>query len=328
MTELSRQGQSAANESQTQTAGIHHITAFVRDPQVTADFYAGILGLRLVKKTINFDAPEVYHLYFGDQVGSPGTIITFFPWKDSRKGVIGGGQVGITTYVVPEEAFGFWRERLARLGVEVQESERFGEQYLGFRDPDGLRGEIVARADGANSEWSFGGVPADKAIKGFGGAVLFSGAPDSTGSLLENVMGLTKVGQDAGYVRYRSFGDLGNIIDVNATAMAQGHGGHGTVHHIAWRAKDDAEHALWRNHVAASGYQPTPIVDRQYFNALYFREEGGILFEIATDPPGFARDEEVEHLGEKLMLPEWYEQHRGEIEALLTPFEVRELEGV
>jgi glyoxalase family protein len=327
MTIQNAQGQTSF-EDRAQTAGIHHITAFVRDPQATSDFYAGILGLRLVKKTINFDAPEVYHLYFGDQSGSPGTIITFFPWEESRRGRIGAGQVGITTYVVPEGALPFWRERLTRLGVEVEETQRFGETYLGFADTDGLRGEIVARAEGANSRWSFGGVTTDKAIKGFGGAVLFSGAPESTGKLLQDVMGLTKVGEDVGYVRYRSFGDIGNIIDVNATAMAPGHGGHGTVHHIAWRAKDDAEHALWRSHVAANGFQPTPIVDRQYFNALYFREEGGILFEIATDPPGFARDEDAEHLGEKLMLPEWYEQNRAEIEKLLTPFEVRELEGI
>ncbi|RJX37325.1 ring-cleaving dioxygenase [Paenibacillus pinisoli] len=310
----------------TKTAGIHHITAFVRHPQQTTDFYAGILGLRLVKKTINFDAPEVYHLYFGDRMGSPGTIITFFPWPDSRKGSIGGGQVGITTYVAPAGAYDFWKERLIQFGVEIQEAERFGEQYLQFADPDGLRIEIVAREAGPESDWTFGGVPADKAIKGFGGAVLFSTAPESTGRLLEEVMGLAKAGEDAGFVRYRAFGDLGNVIDVNAAPMAHGHGGHGTVHHIAMRAADDAEHAVWRQHVASHGYQPTPIVDRQYFNALYFREEGGILFEIATDPPGFARDEEPEHLGEKLMLPEWYEKHRGEIEKLLLPFEVRELE--
>ncbi|WP_168123121.1 ring-cleaving dioxygenase [Paenibacillus sp. HB172176] len=311
-----------------QTAGIHHITAFVRDPQVTADFYAGVLGLRLVKKTINFDAPEVYHLYFGDQAGSPGTIITFFPWKDSRKGRIGGGQVGITTYVVPQDALGFWRERLAKLNVAFQETERFAEQYLQFEDPDGLRGEIVAREEGANSEWSFSGVPTDKAIKGFGGAVLFSTAPESTGKLLAEVMGLDKVGENGEYARYRSFGEIGNTIDVNIAPMAHGSGGHGTVHHIAWRAKDDAEHVRWRTQVAEHGYQPTPIIDRQYFNAVYFREEGGILFEIATDPPGFARDEPQESLGEKLMLPEWYEGHRSEIQGLLKPFVVREWEEI
>lgn len=308
------------------TAGIHHITAFVRDPQITTDFYAGILGLRLVKKTINFDAPEVYHLYFGDEAGSPGSIITFFPWKDSRKGRIGGGQVGITTYVVPDQAYDFWKQRLAAYGVEVQETERFGEKYLQFADPDGLRAEIVARSEGKDSAWVFGGIPADKAIKGFGGAVLFSTSPVHTTALLENVMGMERVGEDVGYIRFKAFGDIGNVIDVNATAMAPGGGGYGTVHHIAWRAVDDAEHAAWRSWVEENSYSPTPIVDRQYFNALYFREQGGILFEIATDPPGFARDEEPEHLGERLMLPEWYEKHRGAIESMLVPFEVRNVE--
>ncbi|MCU6713062.1 ring-cleaving dioxygenase [Paenibacillus sp. J5C_2022] len=309
-----------------QTAGIHHITAFVRNPQATTDFYAGILGLRLVKKTINFDAPEVYHLYFGDQAGSPGTIITFFPWEQSRKGRIGGGQVGVTSYVVPAGTLDYWRERLQAFGLETEEAERFGERYLQLADPDGLRVELVAREEGPSSEWSFGGVPADKAIKGFGGAILLSTAPERTGDLLEKVMGLTKIALDADYTRYRSYGELGNVIDLNVSPAAPGSGGYGTVHHIAWRAKDDEEHERWRSHVAGSGYQPTPVVDRQYFNAIYFREEGGILFEIATDPPGFARDEEPERLGEKLMLPDWYEPHRAEIEQLLTPFEVREVE--
>ncbi|MGO4110817.1 VOC family protein [Paenibacillus sp. YAF4_2] len=308
------------------TAGIHHITAFVKNPQVTTDFYAGVLGLRLVKKTINFDAPEVYHLYFGDEVGSPGTIITFFPWENSRKGVVGGGQVGYTTYVVPEGTLGFWRERLLKFSIEFQETSRFGEQYLQFADPDGLLVELVAREDGPRSTWSFGGVSAEHAIKGFGGAILYSTNPAATAQLLEYVMGLSKVDEENGLARFQSFGELGNIIDVNTEPMAAGHGGHGTVHHIAWRAKDDAEHVAWQQHVAENGFQPTPIVDRQYFNAIYFREQGGILFEIATDPPGFARDEEVEHLGEKLMLPAWYEQHRDSIQQLLTPFDVRVME--
>jgi glyoxalase family protein len=310
----------------TQTAGIHHITAFVRNPQVTADFYAGVLGLRLIKKTINFDAPEVYHLYFGNEIGSPGTIITFFPWENSRKGKVGGGQVGYTTYVVPADAFDFWKERLAKLHVAAVQTSRFGEQYLQFVDPDGLKLEIVAREQGALSKWAFGGVPADKAIKGFGGAILYSTAPAQTAELLVKVMGLEKVGEEGGYARFQATGDLGNLIDVNVESMELGHGGAGTVHHIAWRAKDDAEHALWRSHVESNGYQPTPIVDRQYFNAIYFREAGGILFEIATDPPGFARDEEPAHLGEKLMLPAWYEEQRTQIEQLLTPFDVRVLE--
>lgn len=308
-----------------QTAGIHHITAFVRNPQQTVDFYAGVLGLRLIKQTINFDAPEVYHLYLGNEMGSPGTIITFFPWAHSRKGRIGGGQVGYTTYVVPAGTLDFWAERLAKFQIPFTETVRFGETYLQFEDKDGLQLEIVAREEGPQSQWTFGGVPADKAIKGFGGAILYSTAPNQTGHLLEHVMGLTKVGQEGAYARYRATGDLGNVIDLNVTPMGYGIGGAGTVHHIAWRAKDDADHALWRSHVEQNGFHPTPIVDRQYFNAIYFREEGGILFEIATDPPGFARDEEPEHLGEQLMLPSWFEPKRDEIVQNLEPFEVRVL---
>lgn len=310
-----------------QTSGIHHITAFARDPQGIVDFYAGILGLRLVKKTINFDAPEVYHLYFGDRQGSPGTIITFFPWPGSRKGHIGGGQVGTTTYVVPPGTLGFWEERLRSFGIETAATARFGETFLQFSDSEGLQLELVERAEGADSEWSFGGIPADKAIKGFGGAVLFSVNSAKTTDALVNVLGLRKTSDDGTYARFQATGEIGNVIDVPLADMAWGGGGAGTVHHIAWRAKDYEEHAEWQRSVSEHGYQPTTIIDRQYFNAVYFREGGGILFEIATDPPGFARDEEADALGEKLMLPEWFEPHRAEIERNLHPIQVRTLEG-
>ncbi|MBP2000738.1 glyoxalase family protein [Paenibacillus shirakamiensis] len=309
------------------TAGIHHITAFVTNPQQNVDFYAGVLGLHLVKKTINFDAPEVYHLYFGDQVGSPGTAMTFFPWPNSRMGTIGGGQVGIVTFAVPVGTLGFWEERLSRLDIATEKVERFSELFLQFKDHDGLKLEMVERAEGAQSKWSFGGVSAEKAIKGFGGALLLSTAPDKTQHLLEHTMGLTRVGEEAGLVRYRSIGDIGNIIDINMQPVPWGQGGSGTIHHIAWRAKDDADQLAWREWVEENGYSPTPVVDRQYFNAVYFREAGGILFEIATDTPGFDNDEPTEQLGQKLMLPEWFEPHRSEIEANLLPFEVRVLKG-
>ncbi|RAV15312.1 ring-cleaving dioxygenase [Paenibacillus contaminans] len=310
-----------------QTAGIHHITAFASDPQANVDFYAGVLGLRLVKKTINFDAPEVYHLYFGDEAGSPGTIITFFPWPESRRGRIGGGQVGITTYVIPPGSMAFWEQRLEGFGIAAAKVSRFNEQYLQFSDNEGLRLELVEREEGPRSSWSFGGITADHAIKGFGGAVLFSVNSQKTIEVLENVLGLQKVGEDAEYARLKAAGDIGNVIDVPLANMGWGGGGAGTVHHIAWRAKDFAEHADWQSAVSQYGYQPTQIIDRQYFNAIYFRESGGILFEIATDPPGFAKDEPAESLGEKLMLPEWFEPHRAEIEANLLPIEVRVLEG-
>ncbi|MBW4082117.1 ring-cleaving dioxygenase [Paenibacillus sp. S150] len=308
-----------------QTQGIHHITAFVGDVQRNADFYAGILGLRLVKKTINFDAPEVYHLYFGNEQGAPGTIITFFPWAEGRKGRIGGGQVGVTTYAVPAGSMEFWKSRLAAYQISASEVQRIGETYLSFADYDGLRIELVEREAGAPSTWSFGGVPAEQAIKGFGGAVLYSTEPVRTADALSRTLGLERTAEKDGYIRFQSTGDLGNIIDLKAAPVPHGAGGTGTVHHIAWRAKDDAEQLEWGRRVQSHGYQPTPVQDRQYFNAVYFREEGGILFEIATDPPGFARDEAPAELGQRLMLPAWFEPHRAVIEEHLTPFEIREI---
>ncbi|SFJ15246.1 glyoxalase family protein [Paenibacillus sp. UNC496MF] len=310
-----------------QTAGIHHITSFVRHPQDNVDFYAGLLGLRLVKKTINFDAPDVYHLYFGNEIGGPGTIMTFFPSEGARLGKVGGGQVGYTTFAVPAGALPFWAERLTRFGIAFERTSRFGETYLQFKDGDGLQLELVEREEGAPSKWTFGGIPLDKAIKGFGGAILYSVRPDRTRDTLENVMGLTKVAEENGLVRYRAGGDIGNVIDINADPMPWGDPGAGTVHHIAWRAASYEDHAKWRDHVIANGFHATDIIDRQYFNAIYYREAGGILFEIATDAPGFQRDEPYDTLGEKLMLPSWYEPKRGLIEQNLFPIQVRELEA-
>ncbi|MDQ0659186.1 ring-cleaving dioxygenase [Paenibacillus sp. W2I17] len=308
-----------------QTAGIHHITAFAGDPQANVDFYAGVLGLRLVKKTINFDAPDVYHLYFGDEHGSPGTIITFFPSAGSPRGKIGGGQVGITSYVIPPGSIGFWQNRLEQYNIEVTKTSRFNEDLLQFEDGEGLRLELVEREEGATSTWAHEGIPTDKAIKGFGGAVLFSVNPQRTMDALEKILGFVRVSENEEYARFRSSGDIGNVVDVPVTRMALGMGGAGTVHHIAWRAKDDEEHAQWSEAVREYGYQPTPVRDRQYFNAIYFREAGGILFEIATDPPGFAKDEPADSLGQKLMLPEWFEKYRPQIEDNLQPIEVRTL---
>ncbi|MDR6720846.1 ring-cleaving dioxygenase [Paenibacillus sp. 2003] len=308
-----------------QTTGIHHITAFAGDPQANVDFYAGVLGLRLVKKTINFDAPDVYHLYFGDEHGSPGTIITFFPSAGSPRGKIGGGQVGITSYVIPPGSIGFWQNRLEQYNIEVTKTSRFNENLLQFEDGEGLRLELVEREEGATSTWAHEGIPTDKAIRGFGGAVLFSVNPQRTMDALEKILGFVRVSENEEYARFRSSGDIGNVVDVPVTRMALGMGGAGTVHHIAWRAKDDEEHAQWSEAVRDYGYQPTPVRDRQYFNAIYFREAGGILFEIATDPPGFAKDEPADSLGQKLMLPEWFEKYRPQIEDNLQPIEVRTL---
>ncbi|MGE7667659.1 ring-cleaving dioxygenase [Ureibacillus composti] len=309
-----------------QTMGIHHITAIVGHPQENVDFYAGILGLRLVKKTVNFDDPGTYHFYFGDESGNPGTIITFFPWADAYQGKIGDGQVGITTYAVPKGSFEFWKKRLNQYKIQFTETKRFNENYLQFEDPHGLQLELVEREEGKLNNWSFGGVTPEVAIKGFGGATLLSSNANETAKLLENVMGLEKVGLDGDFIRFKSAGDIGNVIDLKISSVGRGHMGVGTVHHIAWRAQDNEDQLEWQSYVAENGYHVTNVKDRNYFNAIYFREHGEILFEIATDPPGFAHDESFETMGSELKLPLQFEPHRDQLENILLPFEIRELD--
>jgi glyoxalase family protein len=308
------------------TMGIHHITAIVGHPQENVDFYAGVLGLRLVKQTVNFDDPGTYHLYFGVEGGKPGTIMTFFPWAAARQGVIGDGQVGVTSFVVPKGAMDFWKERLETFNVAFTEMDRFGEKYLEFDDPHGLHLDIVERDEGEANTWNFGGLTPEVAIKGFGGATLLSAQPDKTAELLEKVMGLELVAKEGDFSRFRSSAEIGNIIDLKQTPIGRGQMGVGTVHHIAWRAIDDQDQLDWQKYVTENGYKVTPVQDRNYFNAIYFREHGEILFEIATDPPGFAHDESLATMGEKLMLPQKYEQFRERIEQGLIPIKVRELD--
>ncbi|MCQ4086079.1 ring-cleaving dioxygenase [Saccharibacillus sp. JS10] len=308
-------------------AGIHHITAIVGHPQQNVDFYAGVLGLRLVKQTVNFDDPETYHLYFGDEGGKPGTIITFFPWVNAYRGQIGSGQVGVTSFVVPVGSLPFWKTRLSSFEIEVQEQERFNEQVLQFEDPHGLRLELVEREGGELNSWTFGGVTPQTAIKGFGGATLLSTQPQKTAELLTSVMGLEYIGAEGDLARYRATSDIGNVIDLKLTPAARGTMGVGTVHHIAWRATDDANQREWQDWVADHGYVVTAVQDRNYFNAVYFREHGEILFEIATDPPGFAHDETFETMGTELKLPAQYERYREQLVQSLIPIEVRELKS-
>lgn len=308
------------------TKGIHHITAIVGHPQENVDFYAGVLGLRLVKQTVNFDDPGTYHFYFGNQGGKPGTIITFFPWANAYQGVIGDGQVGITSYVVPKGAMDYWEKRLEKFDIPFTVIERFGERYLEFDDPHGLHLEIVERDEGDINTWTFGGVTPEVAIKGFGGATLLSAKPKKTAELLETVLGLEKVAVEGDFIRFRSAGDIGNIVDLKLTPVGRGQMGVGTVHHIAWRAEDDDDQLDWSKHVQGFGYGVTPVRNRNYFNAIYFREHGEILFEIATDPPGFAIDETEETMGQNFMLPQQYEPHREQIEQTVIPFKIRELD--
>lgn len=307
-------------------SGIHHITAIVGHPQENVDFYAGVLGLRLVKQTVNFDDPGTYHLYFGNQGGKPGTIITFFPWAGASRGIIGDGQVGVTSFVVPTGAIQFWEHRLKNFDVPIIKIERFGEQYVQFNDPHGLKLEIVERKDGEPNTWMFGGVNPDVAIKGFGGATLFSSQPNKTAELLQHVMGLEHIGAEGEFIRFRSTAHIGNIIDVKINPTGKGQMGVGTVHHIAWRANDDKDHLEWQQYVTENGYQVTSVRDRNYFKALYFREHGDIMFEIATDPPGFAHDESEETMGQHLKLPEQYEHRREKLEDKLIPIQIRELD--
>lgn len=308
------------------TTGIHHITAIVGHPQENIDFYAGVLGLRLVKQTVNFDDPGTYHLYFGDNVGKPGTIITFFPWANAYKGQIGDGQVGVTTYVVPVGAMNFWKERLTKFNIEYTEANRFGETYIQFDDPHGLHLEIVERESSEENSWTFGGVTKDVAIKGFGGAILYSSRPEETSATLVDVMGLEIVGQEGAYTRFKATADIGNIIDLKMTTGVRGTMGVGTVHHIAWRANDIEDIVEWQEYAMSKGQHVTEVKDRNYFNAIYFRESGEILFEIATDPPGFAHDETPGTMGSDLKLPAQYEQHRERLENSLIPIEVRPLD--
>jgi len=308
------------------TAGIHHVTAIVGHPQENVDFYAGVLGLRMVKKTVNFDDPGTYHLYFGNDGGKPGTIITFFPWVGAYPGKIGDGQVGVTSYVVPTGALPFWESRLSKFNIPINKAERFGETSLRFADTHGLQLEIVEREEGEQNSWTIGDVTKEVAIKGFGGATLLSARPEKTAQLLENVMGLDRVGEEDGLIRFKSYGDLGNVIDVKATPSGRGQMGVGTVHHIAWRAEDDQDQLDWKQFVESNGYGVTPVQDRNYFNAIYFREHGEILFEIATDPPGFAHDESLETMGQNLMLPAQYEKNREQLENTLIPIEVKNLD--
>jgi catechol 2,3-dioxygenase-like lactoylglutathione lyase family enzyme len=302
--------------------GIHHITAIAGEPQQNLDFYSGILGLRLVKLTINFDDPGTYHLYYGDGIGHPGTILTFFPWPKAPRGRKGAGQVTATSFAVPKDAIRYWAARLDEHGIaHTGPSERFGEQLLSLSDPDGLDVELVATAtvqpDRAYVE---GPVPAEYAIHGFHSATLTEAGYQRTAALLTDTMQFKLVGQEGNRFRYSGSGQAGTITDVVcAPEQRPGRVAVGTVHHIAWRTPDDQQQDAWREELARLGYDVTPMIDRKYFHSIYYREPGGILFEIATDPPGFAVDEAPEKLGTKLQLPPWLEPAREKLLAILPP---------
>ncbi len=307
-----------------QTTGIHHVTAISGVPQRNVDFYAGTLGLRLVKKTVNFDDPETYHLYYGDGAGSPGTIMTFFPWAHAPGGRIGAGQLVVTSFSIPTASLGYWTERLVERGVRFERPrDRFGDTVLSFEDPDRLRIELVTAED-VRPGWAGGPVGEEHSIRGFHHVALAVEATGRTAGLMTDLLGFRLVDEAEGRIRLASGeGGPGDRVDVvNAAGFPGGSMGVGTVHHVAFRVPDEETQLALREAVAALGYNVTPVLDRNYFRSIYFREPGGVLFEIATDPPGFAVDEDPEHLGEDLKLPPWLETRRDRLEEVLPPLRV------
>ncbi len=301
--------------------GIHHVTLITGDAPGNVDFYTRVLGLRLVKKTVNFDDPGTYHFYYGDETGRPGTILTFFPWQHVAPGRLGVGLAQETAFRVPEAAIGFWTHRFVDKGVPHQAPERrFGQSVLAFRDPDGMALALVGAA-GAESEpaWTDGEVPTEHAIRGFAGVTLMLEDAAPTGAILTDVLGFAETGREGNLVRFQADGRLGGTVDIRvAEGFLPGGMGGGSVHHVAFRAADDAAQAEMARTLADNhGIRATEQRDRNYFRSIYFREPGGILFEIATDVPGFAVDEPPASLGRELKLPRFLEARRHDIEQVL-----------
>jgi glyoxalase family protein len=300
-------------------AGIHHITAISSDPQRTLDFYTHVLGLRLVKLTVNFDDPGTYHFYFGDEVGSPGTLLTFFPWPGVPQGLTGAGQVTSIAFEVPEASLEFWSKRLHDRAVSISGAhERFGEDVIRFRDPDGMGLELVGVTEGANRlVSSSSAIPPEHRLRGFHSATLSEREAPGTEQLIK-FMGFTRIAETGNRIRYHAGGREAALVDlVLEPKSAAGDLGAGIVHHIAFRTPTDDQQQRWRTELLSRVRHVTPVIDRMYFHSIYFREPGGILFEIATDPPGFATDESIDHLGERLMLPSWLESSRVDLEQRL-----------
>ncbi|HEY7202098.1 MAG TPA: ring-cleaving dioxygenase [Candidatus Dormibacteraeota bacterium] len=304
--------------------GIHHVTAITGDAQTNVDFYVGLLGLRLVKRTVNFDDPGSYHLYYGDELGRPGSAMTFFVWPGAYRGRQGPGQVGATAFSVPSGSLDWWGQRLEDADVVVEPVEdRLGDEVMGFDDPEGMRLELVAADQPDPREpWRDGLVPAQRAIRGFHSVTLSLAGYEETARMLTGTLGFQPVAAGGPRARYTT-GEPGGVVDLLAQPDAPaGLTAAGTVHHVAWRTPDDPSQLAWRERVVAAGYDVTPVLDRQYFHSIYFREPGGVLFEIATDVPGFTVDEPAERLGEELRLPARLEPLRAELALRLPPFTV------
>ncbi|MEX3314083.1 VOC family protein [Sulfitobacter sp. PS-8MA] len=304
-----------------QIKGLHHVTSMAEDAAENNRFFTQTLGLRRVKKTVNFDAPEVYHLYYGDEVGTPGSVMTYFPFGQMRRGRRGTGEVGTTEFAVPKGALPFWKERLGNHGVTgLSEDSFLGETRLKFDGPDKDGFALVESEEKGRSPWSGADVPEDAGILGFHGARFSLRDAAATGELLR-FMGYQKEETAGNVTRYRIEG--GNAADtIDLEEIQDGHAagqGAGSVHHIAFAVENRAAQLEVRKALMDTGYQVTPVIDRDYFWAIYFRTPGGVLFEVATNEPGFDRDEDTAHLGQALKLPTRYEPHRDKIESLLPP---------
>ena len=303
--------------------GIHHITAMASDPQRNVNFYVDILGQRFVKKTVNFDDPGTYHLYYGDKLGSPGTIMTFFPWPTARRGRPGNGEVTASAYNIAPDSVDYWWQRLSAHQVHaLTRDTRFGADVIGFHDPDGMRIELITH-DGAAAPhvWDAGPIPVEHALRAFHGVTIWLDDPAATVALLTEQMGYVAAGDAGDRLRFRGASvDHGQYVElVVRPGQPRGQMGAGSVHHVAFRTVDDSEQAEYKAALLRAGLGVTPVQDRQYFHSIYFREPAGTLFEVATDAPGFAWDEEVEALGTALKLPPWLETYRTRIEETLPP---------
>ena len=303
--------------------GLHHVTAISSDPQKTLDFYTKILDLRLIKLTVNYDDPSTYHIYFGDEVGHPGTVLTFFPWPGQPKGSTGAGQATNTSFSIPRESIPYWQDRLKSHSISLETPrKRFGDTVLSFTDNDGQGLELVGSQEiEQRTGWKQGPVPSEHAIRGFHGVTLTEEILERTETVLVDTLGFRLLGEEENRFRYAvGKGAAGTIVDIVSRPNVQrGFVSVGTIHHVAFRAADDEHQKALREEILKSDLNVTPVINRNYFHSIYFREHGGVLFEVATDQPGFTIDEPPERLGTQLALPPWLEHSRAEIEKNLPP---------
>ena len=305
----------------TSVHGIHHVTCIAGNAQENLDFYVALLGMRLVKKSVNQDDPGTYHLFYADRVGNPGTDFTFFPWANMEPGQPGTGLAMETSFAVPPGSLAYWQERLTQHNVDQAAIEsRFGETTLPFKDPHGLPLALVESGDDRLFEaWEASPVPAEHQLRGMHAVRLWERQLSPTDTVLSELMGFRLLGAEDGWHRYGvEGGGSGRLIEIKELPdERRGQWGTGSVHHVAWRVKDSEEQMALREVLLQAGLRPTPQIDRFWFKSVYYREPGGVLFELATDGPGFDRDEDMEHLGEQLILPPWLEEQRSQIEAAL-----------